>query len=415
MPRRGRSAPMRSPSPPPSRSHTSQARSPPPPAPRHSAPPPAQSGGGGGMLSGLGGMVAQGMALGTGSALAHRAIFLLPALFSGAALVQPELSPAVDLPRSPGAPFTSLRYRTRCPASKGDTQGLLGAAAPVHTARCRASWCNHKPRLSIDSPNLPASCDSNASTEDYMLSWSQSYAASRSSFSRRSSLDSVDSFDSQLLCQEDMAEVEHHVPTPASLHSNCSSASDTFALNPVEHEAAPVTWSLGGPIRSYAEDPPQAADIEKCELPHMAPDSLSYNLARVYGFSPHCISLGTAFLRRLAARDPLLLSSALSTPDFAPFMQGVQPSRRGVLTASIGYPTHTCQSAKIYCMAIHLTCIYLAAKSVEMVPFKRLLQTMLSHVHERQVSRQIAEALEMEVIKGLEWRLSPYFLAPRRR
>lgn len=29
---------------------------------------------GGGMLSGLGGMVAQGMALGTGSALAHRAV-----------------------------------------------------------------------------------------------------------------------------------------------------------------------------------------------------------------------------------------------------------------------------------------------------------------------------------------------------
>lgn len=32
-----------------------------------------------------------------------------------------------------------------------------------------------------------------------------------------------------------------------------------------------------------------------------------------------------------------------------------------------------------------------------------------------QVSRQIAEALELEVIKGLEWRLSPYFLTPRRR
>lgn len=39
------------------------------------APPPAQyGGGGGGMLSGLGGMVAQGMAFGGGSAMAHRAI-----------------------------------------------------------------------------------------------------------------------------------------------------------------------------------------------------------------------------------------------------------------------------------------------------------------------------------------------------
>ncbi|KAK9805152.1 hypothetical protein WJX72_002443 [[Myrmecia] bisecta] len=77
MPRRsGRaSAPRpRAPSPPPpqSRQHTTQAH-PPPPAPHHAPPPPAM-GGGGGMLSGLGGMVAQGMALGTGSALAHRAI-----------------------------------------------------------------------------------------------------------------------------------------------------------------------------------------------------------------------------------------------------------------------------------------------------------------------------------------------------
>ncbi|KAK9836183.1 hypothetical protein WJX81_007396 [Elliptochloris bilobata] len=58
-------------SPPPRQSHTQAA--PPPPAHHHPAPPPA-TGGGGGMLSGLGGMVAQGMALGTGSALAHRAV-----------------------------------------------------------------------------------------------------------------------------------------------------------------------------------------------------------------------------------------------------------------------------------------------------------------------------------------------------
>ena len=76
-----------------------------------------------------------------------------------------------------------------------------------------------------------------------------------------------------------------------------------------------------------------AVCAEKCELPHMPQDSLSNNLARVYGFSPHCISLGTAFLRRLAARDPLLLSSALSTPDFAPFMQvGVPGLAVGVKT-----------------------------------------------------------------------------------
>ena len=38
------------------------------------APPPAQPSSGGGMMSGLAGTVMQGMALGTGSAMAHRAV-----------------------------------------------------------------------------------------------------------------------------------------------------------------------------------------------------------------------------------------------------------------------------------------------------------------------------------------------------
>ncbi|KAL8188955.1 hypothetical protein R6Q57_029475 [Mikania cordata] len=47
-----------------------------PPAPVHHAPPPApvQSSGGGSMLGGIGSTIAQGMAFGTGSAVAHRAV-----------------------------------------------------------------------------------------------------------------------------------------------------------------------------------------------------------------------------------------------------------------------------------------------------------------------------------------------------
>ncbi|KAG7020260.1 hypothetical protein SDJN02_16943, partial [Cucurbita argyrosperma subsp. argyrosperma] len=49
-------------------------RNPPPPA--HSAPSPApvQGGGGGSMLGGLGATIAEGLAFGTGSAVAHRAV-----------------------------------------------------------------------------------------------------------------------------------------------------------------------------------------------------------------------------------------------------------------------------------------------------------------------------------------------------
>lgn len=57
---------------------SSKKKSPPPPSrtpppPRAGAPAPAPSSGGG-MMGGLGGMVAQGMAIGTGSAIAHQAV-----------------------------------------------------------------------------------------------------------------------------------------------------------------------------------------------------------------------------------------------------------------------------------------------------------------------------------------------------
>lgn len=44
------------------------------PAPRPAAAPPATQSSGGGMLSGIGSTIAQGMAFGTGSAIAHRAV-----------------------------------------------------------------------------------------------------------------------------------------------------------------------------------------------------------------------------------------------------------------------------------------------------------------------------------------------------
>ncbi|TMW99272.1 hypothetical protein EJD97_002820 [Solanum chilense] len=68
MPRRssGRSAPRPAP----------RAAPRPAPAPARHAPPPApmQSSGGGSMLGGIGSTIAQGMAFGTGSAVAHRAV-----------------------------------------------------------------------------------------------------------------------------------------------------------------------------------------------------------------------------------------------------------------------------------------------------------------------------------------------------
>jgi hypothetical protein len=56
------------------------------PAPTQTAPPPAMqqsSSSGGGMLSGIGSTIAQGMAFGTGSAIAHRAVGAVANSFGG--------------------------------------------------------------------------------------------------------------------------------------------------------------------------------------------------------------------------------------------------------------------------------------------------------------------------------------------
>eukprot|EP00245_Coleochaete_scutata_P018202 TRINITY_DN9338_c0_g1_i1.p1 TRINITY_DN9338_c0_g1~~TRINITY_DN9338_c0_g1_i1.p1 ORF type:complete len:142 (-),score=36.39 TRINITY_DN9338_c0_g1_i1:714-1139(-) len=69
MARSRRSAPPpRRPAPPPARQAA------PPPQYAQPAPPPAPSGGGGSFMGSLGSSIAQGMALGTGSAIAHRAV-----------------------------------------------------------------------------------------------------------------------------------------------------------------------------------------------------------------------------------------------------------------------------------------------------------------------------------------------------
>merc|ERR1712232_617924 len=61
-------------------------RKPAPPAPAPAAAPPApmqQQSSGGGMLSGIGSTIAQGMAFGTGSAIAHRAVGAVAGSFGG--------------------------------------------------------------------------------------------------------------------------------------------------------------------------------------------------------------------------------------------------------------------------------------------------------------------------------------------
>ncbi|ESQ31443.1 hypothetical protein EUTSA_v10005092mg [Eutrema salsugineum] len=95
----GRSAP---------RPRPAAARSP-APQPVHRAPPPApaQASSGGGMLSGIGSTIAQGMAFGTGSAVAHRAVDSV----MGPRTIQHE---AVEAASASAAPASNNMFSSSC-------------------------------------------------------------------------------------------------------------------------------------------------------------------------------------------------------------------------------------------------------------------------------------------------------------
>ncbi|CAH2043531.1 unnamed protein product [Thlaspi arvense] len=95
----GRSAP---------RPRPAAARSPPPQTVNRAPPPaPAQASSGGGMFSGIGSTIAQGMAFGTGSAVAHRAVDSV----MGPRTIQHE---AVEAASASGAPAASNVFSSSC-------------------------------------------------------------------------------------------------------------------------------------------------------------------------------------------------------------------------------------------------------------------------------------------------------------
>ncbi|EQC32258.1 hypothetical protein SDRG_10007 [Saprolegnia diclina VS20] len=93
----------RSAAPAPARRPAPAAKPAPAPAPVHAAPAPApmqQQSGGGGMMAGLMGTVAQGMAFGTGSAIAHRAVGAVAnSIGGGSDSQQQEAAPAAAAPQ----------------------------------------------------------------------------------------------------------------------------------------------------------------------------------------------------------------------------------------------------------------------------------------------------------------------------
>ena len=144
------------------------------------------------------------------------------------------------------------------------------------------------------------------------------------------------------------------------------------------------------------------------------PVSAIFQIATTYCFTSLMISVGTSYFRRLAASNYAMLQAGLTSPQFYSFMlpMEVYPLEKsskplvGVIHAKY-LPTN-----EAWLTLIHLTCIYLAAKVLEYVPCKNMLQTMMGHIYGAEpckVSTYLVSQLELECLSALDWRLGPVY------
>eukprot|EP00884_Botryococcus_braunii_P020632 jgi/Botrbrau1/7252/Bobra.0021s0034.1 len=130
--------------------------------------------------------------------------------------------------------------------------------------------------------------------------------------------------------------------------------------------------------------------------------------ARSYMFDKYSIRLGTLYFKRLAARVPEMLMHARESPDYRLLVRDVELTKDKFHTVGLKYLRHR-PSAWLH--LIHLTCVYVAAKTVHYVPSRQMLANIISHamrIRLEEVEQRETEALELEVLECLDWRLSPY-------
>ena len=144
------------------------------------------------------------------------------------------------------------------------------------------------------------------------------------------------------------------------------------------------------------------------------PDTIIYQIAVTYGFSPLTIIAGTTYLRRLAASNYAMLKVGLASPNFCAFMLPAEvfpPQKEHKPLVGAIHAKHL-PNNEAWLTMIHLTCIYLAAKNMERVPYQRLLRTMMAHAYgtdPNNMTSDLVAELELECLQALDWRLGPLY------
>ncbi|KAL3135222.1 hypothetical protein ABBQ38_006301 [Trebouxia sp. C0009 RCD-2024] len=144
------------------------------------------------------------------------------------------------------------------------------------------------------------------------------------------------------------------------------------------------------------------------------PATAIFQIAATYGFTTLTINVGTSYLRRLAASNDVMMEVGLSSHQFCPFMLPLEeyPPSCGLkpLVGAIHATYLTTNEA--WLTLIHLTCIYIAAKNLEYVPRKTMLQTIIGRIYGAEacnVPISLVTELELECLAALDWRLGPFY------
>ncbi len=126
------------------------------------------------------------------------------------------------------------------------------------------------------------------------------------------------------------------------------------------------------------------------------------------------ITVGTSYFRRLAASNYAMLQVGLASPEFCAFMlpkEVFPPQKKHKPLVGAIHAKHL-PNNDAWLTLIHLTCIYLAAKNMEHVPYKHLLQTMMAHMYGTDpcnMTTDLVVELELECLEALDWRLGPLY------
>lgn len=145
---------------------------------------------------------------------------------------------------------------------------------------------------------------------------------------------------------------------------------------------------------------------------HMNPQPFSVvcQIAKMYDFSPVAVDVATSYFRRLVTSNMTMLQKALSSQHFSDIAKTMEELPFGQSHKPLIAVWHAkFLKEEVWLALVFMSCLCLAAKVVETLPYRQLLKTIMSHMYGREMHSKLALVLELEVLDALDWRVGPIY------